>query len=238
MNSTQETAEIYKEKYNKLKKESSRNGEDRGAPTYLDHARSALASQQQRVNSTLEEDDKYGYSSIRPNASRAGSQVSLGSGLANHARSIVGSFACAGGNKRSGGVVAQELAENRDAEIREMAFRRSSSGVRDRDRRRANDKRNSGQSMSLSSSFSSETQSQSTAPHRRTPHSVASGSTRSKSSRSFREVRFSFDVHRLLVSLSSSNMTLLSSVFAFATTSRLLEDTACWCHTYPGKIVI
>ena len=198
MNSTQETAEVYKEKYLRLKDSLKNTGETSGATSYLDHARSALASQQQRVNSgTLDEDDTFGYSSIRSSASRTGSHVSLSSGLANHARSIVGSFSCAGGNQRSGGVVAQELAENRDAEIREMAFRHDS-GMRDRDRRRTADKRNSGggQSISMSysdRSFASEVQSQSTGgPHRRTPHSVASGSTRSKSSRSFREVSFDF----------------------------------------------
>ena len=168
--------------------------------SYLEHARSALASQQQRMNLSMghSEDDRSGYggySSVRAPASRAGSHVSLSSGLANHARSIVGSFACAGGNgnQRAGnGVATQELAENRDAEISAMAYGRHDSGMRDRDRRRTNDsRRNSGGPslrMSYSDrSFTSETQSQSTAAHRRTPHSVASGSTRSKSSRSFRE---------------------------------------------------
>jgi len=193
LNSTVETAEVYKEKYYKLKDSVKTSGGSGGSfetgggsgSTYLDHARSALASQQQRVGSTLDEDDAtHGYS-IRSSASRAGSQVSLGSGLANHARNIVGSFACAGNNMRSGGVVAQEMAENRDAEIREMAFRRDP-GMRDR--RRQSDKRNSGSGISMSYSDRSDTHSQSTAGQRRTPHSVASGSTRSKSSRSFREV--------------------------------------------------
>ena len=175
-------------------------GGDNASTSYLEHARSALASQQQRMHTGYSggggDEDRSafgGYSTIRTAASRAGSQVSLSSGLANQARSLVGSFACAGGNQRSGGVVAQELAENRDAEIRDMAFRRGDSGLRDRDRRLTNDKRNSGGtpgniSMSYSDrSFTSDAQSQSTAAHRRTPHSVASGSTRSKSSRSFRE---------------------------------------------------
>lgn len=169
--------------------------------SYLEHARSALASQQQRMNLSMghSEEDRStfgGYSSVRAPASRAGSHVSLSSGLANHARSIVGSFACAGGNmkERGGnGVATQELAENRDAEISAMAYGRHDSGMRDRDRRRTNDSRRSssgGPSLSMSysdRSFTSETQSQSTAAQRRTPHSVASGSTRSKSSRSFRE---------------------------------------------------
>lgn len=220
LNSSQETAEVFKTKYSKLKQSMGMNNGgastgdrsvaagDNASITYLEHARSALASQQQRMNTSLSggagggDEDRSthgagGYSSIRASAPRAGSQVSLGSGLANHARSIVGSFACAGGNPRSGGVVAHEMAENRDAEIREMAFRHDS-GMRDRDRRRT-DKRNSGAgsgaeghgniSMSYSDrSFNtSDTQSQSTAGQRRTPHSVASGSTRSKSSRSFRE---------------------------------------------------
>lgn len=169
--------------------------------SYLEHARSALASQQQRMNMSMgqSEDDRSaygGYSSVRA-PSRAGSQVSLSSGLANHARSIVGSFACAGGNMNQrtsqNGVATQELAENRDAEISAMAYGRHDSGMRDRDRRRTNDsRRNSGGGPSLSMSYSdrsfnSDAQSQSTAAHRRTPHSVASGSTRSKSSRSFRE---------------------------------------------------
>jgi hypothetical protein len=166
-----------------------RKGSDVTGASYLDNARSALASQQQRANS--EEDASYGHSNIKSTASRAGSHVSIGSGLANHARTIVGSFSCAGGNARSGGVVAQELAENRNAEIREMAFRHDT-GMRDRERRRHGDKRSSGQSLSMSysdRSFSaSEAHSQSTGgQNRSTPHSVASGSTRSKSSRSFRE---------------------------------------------------
>lgn len=168
-----------------------RKGSDVAGSSYLDHARSALASQQQRAKS--EEDESYGYANnIKSTASRAGSHASIGSGLANHARTIVGSFSCAGGNARSGGVVEQELAENRDAEIREMAFRHDSGGMRDRERRRHGDRRSSGQSLSMSysdRSFSaSEAQSQSTGgQNRSTPHSVASGSTRSKSSRSFRE---------------------------------------------------
>jgi hypothetical protein len=149
------------------------------------------------MNSTLDEDDTHGgFHSVRSSASRAGSQASLGSGLANHARSIVGSFSCAGSNPHSGGVVAQELAEHRDAEIREMAFRHDS-GMRDRDRRRNNnDKRHSGSGQNINMtysdrSFSTDTQSQQSGGYqRRTPHSVASGSTRSKSSRSFREVGF------------------------------------------------
>ena len=192
---------MYKEKYQRLKESNSRGGSggvSSSAESYLDHARSALASQQQRMNSTLDEDDTHGgFHSVRSSASRAGSQASLGSGLANHARSIVGSFSCAGSNPHSGGVVAQELAEHRDAEIREMAFRHDS-GMRDRDRRRNNnDKRQSGSghnniNMTYSDrSFSTDTQSQQSGGYqRRTPHSVASGSTRSKSSRSFREVGF------------------------------------------------
>lgn len=209
LNSTQETADVYKEKYQRLK-DSVRNkgGSDRnlnvstnlGTPsgsTYLDHARSALASQQQRAHG--DDDDTYGgYASIRSSASRAGSHAgSLGSGLASHARdgvrSLVGSFSCAGGSQRSGGVVAHELQENRDAEIREMAFRHDS-GMRDRDRRRGSDsRRNSGNHGSINMSYSDRSfesqQSAGPQPSRRThtPHSVASGSTRSKSSRSFRE---------------------------------------------------
>jgi hypothetical protein len=42
------------------------------------------------------------------------SVASLGSGLAQHARSLVGSFACSGVNQRTGGVLATELAEGGD----------------------------------------------------------------------------------------------------------------------------
>lgn len=212
LNSTQETADVYKEKYQRLKDSvRSKGGSDShlnvstnlGTPsgsTYLDHARSALASQQHRVGGLHDgDDDTYGgYASIRSSASRAGSHAgSLGNGLASHARdgvrSLVGSFSCAGGSQRSGGVVAQELQENRDAEIREMAFRHDS-GMRDRDRRRTSDnRRNSGNHGSINMSYSDRSfesqQSAGPPPSRRThtPHSVASGSTRSKSSRSFRE---------------------------------------------------
>lgn len=187
---------MYKEKYQKLKESTSRSVTASSGESYLDHARSALASQQQRINTNSEEDDTFGgFQSIRSSASKAGSHASLGSGLANHARSIVGSFSCTGSNNiaRTSGVGAQELAENRDAEIREMAFRHDS-GMRDRRRATNNEKRNVGGNQNIKMtysdrSYSTDTQSQQSGGYqRRTPHSVASGSTRSKSSRSFREV--------------------------------------------------
>ena len=46
------------------------------------------------------------------------SVASLGSGLAQQARSLVGSFACAGPNERANGVVATELEEGRQDDFR------------------------------------------------------------------------------------------------------------------------
>lgn len=174
LNSSQETAEIYKEKYTKLK-ESLRAA---------DGSRDTRSVASQSHQSTTE-DDFHGYSSMKSSVSRAGSHASLGSGLANHARSIVGSFSCAGGNQRSGGIVAQELAEGRDAEIRDMAFRHDS-GMRDR-RRTSDSKRSGSHKINMSYSDRSFSEYSQSTGARRTPQSVASGSTRSKSSRSFRE---------------------------------------------------
>lgn len=93
-------------------------------------------SQRLAARST-EDDGASGYSSTRGRDSvrRGESVASLGSGLAQHARTLVGSFACTGINERTGGVLATELSEGRQDgqdEWRESR-RRSNSAPRNND---------------------------------------------------------------------------------------------------------
>ena len=82
----------------------------------MDDARSLS----QRLSSRSDEDQDrpsfYDPNRTPGRGGRAGveSVASIGSGLAQHARSLVGSFACSGINERSGGILASELAEGRE----------------------------------------------------------------------------------------------------------------------------
>jgi hypothetical protein len=152
----------YKRKYNKLKDNS-----------YLDEARSLSMG----LTSKSEEDnDRSG----RGPRSGVESVASLGSGLAQHARSLVGSFACSGINDRTGGVLAAELAEGRedgerygrDPERRDR--RRNSNGSpRTENRHLSYDRSHDSTKYSNDTSYGSKS-----SPQR----------PRSKNSRSFREV--------------------------------------------------
>ena len=121
---SQEQAEQYKRKYMAVKE-----GNGSGA-SYLEEAR----NMSQRLSAS---DDDY-TSNIPRSASKVPrgveSVASLGSGLAHHARSLVGSFACSGINERTGGVLASELA----AERREDGNRPRYGENEWRDRRRSN----------------------------------------------------------------------------------------------------
>jgi hypothetical protein len=84
-----------------------------GDSSFIDEARSMT----QRLSSMTSTEDGATMASSYDN-SRQGrpsrgveSVASLGSGLAHHARSLVGSFACSGVNQRTGGVLATEIAE-------------------------------------------------------------------------------------------------------------------------------
>ena len=114
----QDQADSYKKKYSVLK--------DGGA--LMDDAR-AMSSGLSAGD--LEDSRSSGVPRKGSGIDRARSGVesvaSLGSGLANHARSLVGSFACSGINERTGGILASELA----------AERREDAGNEWRDRRRS-----------------------------------------------------------------------------------------------------
>jgi hypothetical protein len=162
----------YKRKYNKLKDNS-----------YLDEARSLSMG----LTSKSEEDNDFHrggsydtHRSGRGPRSGVESVASLGSGLAQHARSLVGSFACSGINERTGGVLAAELAEGRedgerygrDPERRDR--RRNSNGSpRTENRHLSYDRSHDSTKYSNDTSYGSKS-----SPQR----------PRSKNSRSFREV--------------------------------------------------
>jgi hypothetical protein len=103
LNQTNETAETYKEKYERLKEQA--RGED-----YMSQARS-FASKMQDGEEIHDISSLYG--SVKSAATgKAGSVASLGSGLAQHAKTIVNSmnnFNCAALNERTGPLVASEL---------------------------------------------------------------------------------------------------------------------------------
>jgi len=109
----------------------------------------------------------------------AGSVASLGSGLAQQARSLVGSFACAGNSERSGGIVAAELSENQ-LSYSGIAPRRSTSAPRTPG--------DNAHSYCGGSSTKPSNQNLNTTPSQ-DGGSLSSRPRRSKSSRSFREVR-------------------------------------------------
>jgi hypothetical protein len=116
---SQEQAEQYKRKYAGLK----------GGAGLLDDAR----SMSQRL--APDDDIHSTNAAFSRSTSRRGveSVASLGSGLAQQARSLVGSFACSGINEHTGGVLASELA----AERREDANRQRYEKNEWRDRRRS-----------------------------------------------------------------------------------------------------
>jgi hypothetical protein len=91
---------------------------------------------------SAEDDGASGYSSTRGRDSvrRGESVASLGSGLAQHARSLVGSFACTGNNERTGSVLATELAEGRQDGQNEWreSRRRSNSAPRNNENGKSN----------------------------------------------------------------------------------------------------
>jgi hypothetical protein len=114
-----EQAEQFKKKYMSLK----------DGPGFLDDARNI-------AHRLAPDDDIHSaYAGSSRSTSRRGveSVASLGSGLAHHARSLVGSFTCAGINEHTGGVLASELA----AERREDANRQRYDKNEWRDRRRS-----------------------------------------------------------------------------------------------------
>jgi hypothetical protein len=107
LNQTQEQAHSYKNKYLGLK--------DSGS--MMQDARVISQRLSSKANGHTEEDTSFQTSSQGvPSFSRSRgveSVASLGSGLAQQARSLVGSFACAVPNERVNGLVASELAEGR-----------------------------------------------------------------------------------------------------------------------------
>ena len=128
----------------------------------MEHARVAAS----RLHSAYSEDDDANttFDSVRSRGAGPASVASIGSGLAQSARSIAGSFNCAGGNDRTNVVIEHELSDDISGE-----GRRSRSAPRS-PRRHSSDR---SASISLSSRPSSTSRS-----------SVG----RSRSNRSFREV--------------------------------------------------
>jgi hypothetical protein len=163
----QEQLEIYKRKYNKLKE--SMQGEH-----YMEQARLVA----NRINEQRIEDRTF--DSLRSVKSTGpGSVASLGSGLAQQARSLVGSFACAGNNDRSGGVVAAEISESH-LSYSGVASRRSTSAPRTP----------GDDSYGIQRGISSKSSNHNlNAVPSQDGGSLSSRPRRSKSSRSFREVR-------------------------------------------------
>ena len=112
-----ETADSYKEKYKSLKERMKGEG-------YMDQARSFSS----RLNDTplqstgTDDNDMSMFGSVKSHASKANSVASLGSGLAQHARTIVTSmnnnFNCNNLNERNGPVVNNELSELREVDRR------------------------------------------------------------------------------------------------------------------------
>lgn len=139
----------------------------------MEQARSVASKfQEQRMDDRTFESLR----SVKSNG--AGSVASLGSGLAQQARTLVGSFAC-GNNERTGGIVAAELSESH-LSYSSLAQRRSTSAPRTP----ADDSYSYGPSISTKPS----NQNLSSAPSQ-DGGSLSSRPRRSKSSRSFREVR-------------------------------------------------
>jgi hypothetical protein len=107
-----EQAELYKQKYMTVK--------DGKETSLMQDARNAMSRLPQRMNENFEDQDGLGSlgasTSFRSAKSRPEFQkgvesvASMGSSLAQHAKTLVGSFACAGNNERTGQVLVSERA--------------------------------------------------------------------------------------------------------------------------------
>jgi len=131
LTTAQEQAELYKQKYSKLRGDGSDvNLPDSNSLRSLANAavhnngfrkNAAGNSNGNNVNTTSTTSDSFTYdfannaSTTRPPKQSRGveSVASLGNSMAQHARSLVGSFACSGINERTGSVLATELAEQK-----------------------------------------------------------------------------------------------------------------------------
>ena len=107
-------ADSYKEKYKSLKERMKGEG-------YMEQARSfGSRLNEATLHSSTDDNDMFG--SVKSHASKANSVASLGSGLAQHARTIVTSmnnnFNCSNLNERNGPVVKNELSETRQVDQR------------------------------------------------------------------------------------------------------------------------
>jgi hypothetical protein len=125
-----EAAESYKEKYRNLKESMKTDG-------YLDQARSFSSRLLDGQTDGDIHTDTFG--SVKSHSSnKAGSVASLGSGLAQHARTIVSTmnsnFNCSNLNERNGPVVQSELSELRDVDPRGRQSASFRQGERSRSR--------------------------------------------------------------------------------------------------------
>lgn len=124
----QEQTEVYKQKYMTVK--------DGKETSLMDEARDAMSRLPQRMNKDFESQDGLGSlgaasasfrsAKARPEFQKGVESVaSMGSSLAQHAKTLVGSFACAGNNERTGQVLVSERATE------EWRGRRSAAAARD-----------------------------------------------------------------------------------------------------------
>ncbi|KAL3907211.1 MAG: hypothetical protein SGILL_008963, partial [Bacillariaceae sp.] len=109
LNLAQEQADLYRQKFNTVK--------DGKEMSLMEEARSAMAKLPQTMNEDGDTLGSLGASaSFRSAANRpeikkgVESVASMGSSLAQHAKTLVGSFACAGNNERTGQVLVSERA--------------------------------------------------------------------------------------------------------------------------------
>jgi hypothetical protein len=112
LNNAQEQADMYKRKYTTVK-----NGKE---TSLMEDARNAMSQNfPQKYNEQYEARDGLGSlgkstsfrSANRPEFQKGVESVaSMGSSLAQHAKTLVGSFACAGNNERTGQVLVSERA--------------------------------------------------------------------------------------------------------------------------------
>jgi hypothetical protein len=157
LNKSREQTENYKRKYLSLKETSQ-------GDKYMEHARVA-ASRIHRNASGEDDDANTAFDSVRSRG--PGSVASIGSGLAQSARSIAGSFNCAGVNDRSTVLIETELGTDDH----------SGGGRRGRSSSAPKSDRHHSSDRSASASMSS-----------RPSSSSRSSVRRNRSNRSFREV--------------------------------------------------
>jgi hypothetical protein len=146
LNQAQEQAEIYKQKYMTVT-----NGKE---TSLMDDARNAVSgfsqgSEDQDGFGSMGTSTSFRSTKSRPEFQRGVESVaSMGSSLAQHAKTLVGSFACTGNNERTGQVLVSERATE------EWRGRRSAAAARDTAGTTANGSRDIPPGLEMSASAS------------------------------------------------------------------------------------